>query len=105
MNEKICRGVVSERSDRVCERCGKEYAGEKHHRKNRSQAGSWEPANIIDLCRGCHGWVTEHPAESYAKGWSVRSTENSADVPVFYRGTWIRLDDLGNIHPADPIGA
>lgn len=97
MNEKPCRSVVTDRSDRVCEKCGLEHAREKHHRKNRSQGGDWEPSNILDLCPGCHKWITEHPARAYINGWSVRQPRNPLHVPVMYRGALVYLDDLGGL--------
>ncbi|WP_083213337.1 HNH endonuclease [Mycobacterium malmoense] len=103
------RPLLRQRGDHVCEVCGLEFANNAHHRKNKSQGGQDDLSNLLLLCgsgtTGCHGWITEHPAEAYAKGWSVRSTDDPADVPVLYRGSWIRLDDLGNVHPAEPIGA
>lgn len=96
MNEKTCRSVVTQRSERICECCGLNRACQKHHRKNRSQGGLWSPENILDLCPGCHTFITEHPSEACLKGWSVRSTEDPAEVPVLCRGVLVLLDSLGN---------
>ena len=42
--------------------------------------------NLILLCgtgtTGCHGWVHNHPAESYEAGWLVHSWDEPLEVPV-----------------------
>lgn len=95
------RGALRQRADGACEVCGLAYPTNAHHRKNRSQAGGDELSNLLAVCgsgtTGCHGYITEHPAESYLKGWSVRSTEDPREVPVLYRGSLVTLDDLGNL--------
>lgn len=96
------RSLLRERSDRICEVCGLARATNAHHRKNRSQGGGDELSNLLDVCgsgtTGCHGWITENPATSYLNGWSVRQPDSPLEVPVFYRGTFVVLDDLGNMH-------
>lgn len=95
------RRLLRQRSDGVCEQCGMELATNAHHRKNKSQLGSDSLSNLLHLCgsgtTGCHGYITEHHAESYLKGWSVRSTEDPREIPVLYRGSLVTLDDLGGI--------
>jgi hypothetical protein len=70
-----------------------------HHRKNRSQGGTWSPLNLLDTCgdgtRGCHGYITEHPTLAVENGWTVRGAADPAAVPVLRRGVWVRLDDEG----------
>lgn len=96
------RRQLRERSEGYCESCGLEWATNAHHRKNRSQGGDDSLANLLLLCgsgtTGCHGWVTEHPAESYANGRSVRQHDEPSEVSVLYRGTPVYLDALGNMH-------
>jgi hypothetical protein len=57
----------------VCQR----RAMNRHHRLRRSQGGGDEKANTMDVCgsgtTGCHGAIHANPAESYAKGWLIRS--------------------------------
>ena len=95
------RRLLRQRSDGACECCGLQLATNAHHRKNKSQLGADSLSNLLHLCgsgtTGCHGYITEHPAESYLKGWSVRSTEEPRDSPVLYRGSLVILDDLGNL--------
>lgn len=54
----------------------------KHHRKLRSQGGTDDPVNILLVSPSLHRFIHDHPAESYAKGWLVRSWEDPAVVPV-----------------------
>ncbi len=93
------RERLAARSDGICEKCGVAQATNWHHRKNRSQGGKNNMGNAMHLCgsgnTGCHGYITEHPAESYDKGWSVRSGFNPADVPVLRRGEWAILTEDG----------
>ncbi len=45
-----------------------------HERLNRSQGGKivgGEESDYLSLCRACHAWITTHPRESYALGFSV----------------------------------
>jgi HNH endonuclease len=96
------RRRLRERSEGYCEKCGLEWATNAHHRKNRSQGGRDDLSNLLLLCgsgtTGCHGWITEHPAEAYEKGWSVRQPNDPARMSVLYRGFAVFLDNLGNMH-------
>ena len=96
------RARLSDRADASCEICGRYRASNGHHRKNRSQGGDHRLSNLLLLCgsgtTGCHGWVTEHPAEAKRNGWAVWPTDDPASVPVLYRTHWVRLDDEGNCH-------
>lgn len=95
------RRSLRQRSEGVCEKCGLRSATNAHHRKNRYQGGLDTLANLLHLCGSgtteCHGWITEHPAESYLKGWSLRRNENPTTYPVLYRGSLVTLDDLGGV--------
>lgn len=93
--ERKTRVAVHARSNGVCERCDKAPGMEMHHRKNRSQLGKWHPANIVHLCKLCHVEITAEPKESMASGFTVRSGQSPADVPILYRGHWAILDDDG----------
>jgi hypothetical protein len=95
------RDKLRERADCRCEICG--WPGNNaHHRKNRSQGGEDELSNLLLLCgsgtTGCHGWVTSHPAESKRLGLSVWRSDEPEFVPVMYRGSWARLDNVGQVH-------
>lgn len=101
------RADLRERAGSCCERCGVVFANNAHHRKNRSQGGLDDLSNLMLLCgsgtTGCHGYVTEHPADSYNHGWSVRSTADPSLVPVLYRGCWVKLNDVGDLRPMEGI--
>jgi hypothetical protein len=106
IGEKVARLTVYTRSARRCERCGINRAVQWHHRKNRSQGGLWQAANGLDLCVGCHKHVTEHPAEAYDKGWSVRAAFNPAETSVEH--AWlgvVLLDDLGGFDQIARVAA
>lgn len=104
MNPHRARRIVYERSQHSCERCGDFRASEWHHRRNRSQAGQWQPANGLHLCSPCHQWITAHPAESYEQGWLVPSWAEPEETSVLHRGRLVYLDDHGNITPEQAIG-
>lgn len=103
------RAAVSTRDEWTCQRCGK-HAGvigaSIHHRKGRQPYDGFDPnslSNLVTLCgsgtTGCHGWVTEHPAEAYATGWAVRRLGNDHpdEVPMQrLDGTWLLLEDDGH---------
>lgn len=96
------RRLLRQRADGRCEVCGLAWPTNSHHRKNRSQGGGDELSNLLAVCGSgtteCHGYITEHPGESYLKGWSVRQSQDPAEVPVLYRGIYVLLDNLGNLH-------
>ena len=97
------REKLRARSLGLCELCGREWATNWHHRKNRSQGGTNELSNALHLCgsgtTGCHGMVTEHPIEAFDNGWSVRSRFVPAETPVKRQGLWVLLDDHGCVIP------
>lgn len=80
--EAGCRPTVASRSGGLCEvRCGRR-ATEMHHRITRGAGGGWSPANILHLCHDHHAWATTHPTLAQNRGWSVRSTDQPAQIPV-----------------------
>lgn len=94
---------VFERDGGRCVRCGGE-GQDAHHRATRGSSGPQEPlilfgmANVVTLCRGCHDWVGEYPAEARETGLAVRrlAVTDPADVLVLYAGgVWARLDHVG----------
>jgi hypothetical protein len=104
-DEKHGRDIVKTRSGGSCEAnifgiC--RGPGESvHHRKNRSQGGTWDPSNLLHTCgdgvRGCHGWITERPALSRANGWAVRGAMVPEQVMIRYRGRPAWLTDAGEV--------
>lgn len=49
-------------------------ATEIHHILTRSRGGRkdsdlLDPANVLTVCRRCHEFVHQHPAESAERGW------------------------------------
>ncbi|RSN65449.1 HNH endonuclease [Amycolatopsis sp. WAC 04182] len=105
MNEKQARRIVRLRSEGDCEVRIQDVclgrATNFQHRKNRSQGGLYLPSHGIDVCgsgtTGCHGWIHANPAESYANGWSVKSTQDPATVPFkHWLHGWVLPDDDGD---------
>lgn len=79
---------LAKQRDPFCVRCGR-VASHTHHRMMRSQAPKnavHRIENVIRLCHECHGWVHAHPAESYERGWLVRSWSTPLEEPVTYPG-------------------
>lgn len=80
---------VAGRSLGLCERCGRSWGEQMHHRQARGMGGSKirnGAENLLHLCGPCHWWVEAHPRESYDHGWKVRRGLDPAEVPVTYRG-------------------
>ena len=44
-----------------------------HHKLRRSQGGGNDVDNLLAACNSCHQYCHDHPVESYAKGWLIRS--------------------------------
>jgi len=59
-----------------CFRCYWERATDLHEMKNRSQGGDYlNRAEIVTLCRDCHQWITDNPAQAHEAGWTFFSFE------------------------------
>lgn len=104
--------LVDARDECCCVRCGRSLYSvltfSRHHRRMRSHPfpGLHLPGNVIDVCgsgsTGCHGYIHEHPAESYEMGWLVRGTSDvlPTEVPMLTAlHGWVLIDDAGNWTP------
>lgn len=103
----IVRGIVAVRSDRICEVCGLRMGTQVHHRRPRGAGGtrrleSNQAANALWTCVDCHSRIESQRSEALTYGWLVRQTDDPTTVPVLYRGTWVLLDALGNLHDVKP---
>jgi hypothetical protein len=100
--KKSIRSAVVKR-DKNCVKCGRavDNSCAVHHRKLRSQGGKDAMSNLIALCHPCHNLGTEsvhlNPKKSGANGWIVKSHQEPQEVPVLYHGSWVLLDDSGEI--------
>lgn len=104
--EKEARRLVAERSGQVCEICSAARATDWHHRKNRSQGGTWAASNGLHLCRSCHQGITETREEYYDLGWLVRSWEDEATKPVSLAAFGlVTLNDDGSWTAVDHVDA
>lgn len=113
-SEQRGRAIVYARSQGACEAC-RRPATEWHHRQNRSQGGTWSPANGLHLCSYCHRWVTIQPAHALTLGLTVARGQDPTQWPAWchptmWTQTWWLLDPDGMwlfvhaTHP-DPAGA
>jgi hypothetical protein len=55
---------------RTCELCEEVQASEVHHRRGRVGALYLRTDHWAALCRHCHAWATENPAEAVRVGIS-----------------------------------
>lgn len=96
------RRLIRLRADGRCERCGLARGVEIHHRRPRGMGGTQQPstngaANGLLLCRECHTWVESNRTEALLHGLLVLQIASPAQSAVLYRGSYVYLDDLGNI--------
>lgn len=85
------------RDENRCVKCG--FLGiERDHRKNRSQGGLTTVANLQGLCRECHQWKTENPAEALRLGFAVPSYARPEFWPGWRVGIgWVQYFDAPNV--------
>ena len=69
--------LIDKRDEGRCQRCGRTGRLERHHRRAKGSGGSKArahtqcPCNALSLCRRCHAWAHEHPADARHYGWIV----------------------------------
>ena len=69
--DKVRHDVLSAAGWR-CERCSASGRLEVHHVLNRSQGGRNDGSPpLAALCPPCHRFLTDHPAQARADGWSI----------------------------------
>jgi hypothetical protein len=106
VNERKAREILRGRSGSVCEMCGRRPATDAHHRKNRSQGGTWTPENLLHLCHEDHMHVTVNPALARSRGWSVSAYRDPALEPAWLAGRgWTLLRPDGAITPTQRSAA
>ena len=45
----------------------------RHHRLRRSQGGTDEASNTLDVCSACHDLIHSRPSLAYAHGWLLHA--------------------------------
>lgn len=53
------------------------------------------PANLVYVCLACHMWIESNRYDAVEHGWIIQGTAKAQEVPIFYRGAWHNLDDIG----------
>lgn len=100
-SEARARHLIPRRSSGLCEvRIPEVCQGRGaslHHRRKRSQGGTWSCANIVHTCgsgtTGCHGWIEANPAAAHQWGLTLRAGEMPErptrlvwrGIPAFWR--------------------
>jgi len=93
--DALTREAVLERDGYACVCCGRSVIGQQYslqHRKRRSQCGDNSPANLLtvlgDGTRGHHARIDSRAwPEDEARGYTVRSWQDPALVPVMIFGS------------------
>lgn len=97
------RTMVRQRAGDLCEKCGIRRGVQVHHRRPRGMGGSQAvdtniASNALLLCGECHAVVESNRTVAENNGWLVKQNHSPADIPVYYRGAWVYLDDAGGLH-------
>ena len=96
------RKLIHERANGLCEYCGVERGTEIHHRRPRAmggtnQASTNEASNGLLLCAADHRWAESHRTDALLAGVLLLQIQNPRRSAVKYRGSYLFLDDLGNL--------
>ena len=60
-----------------CQRCATNYATDVHEIKTRARGGSIvDEDNLALLCRPCHTFITQNPAQGKSEGWLKNSWDD-----------------------------
>lgn len=107
--EALCRSVILGRTGRVCEGCRSAAWTDKAHRVAASAGGRWQPANVLGLCRACHGWAHANPLDAMVAGWILPAGTDPTLAPVFLASAsvwagWYLLDADGSPAAVDEYG-
>lgn len=52
-------------------RCPNNSEPTPHHIQKRSQGGSHEPSNLLDVCFGCHRWIEDNSKLAIENGLTI----------------------------------
>lgn len=74
-NQYQRRKLIKAMGTPLCVRCGR-LADDLHEIKTRARGGSIsDPANTVPICRPCHRFITDNPAQGHAEGLLKHSWE------------------------------
>lgn len=82
------RVAVRARSQGHCEADPAHSGTHVHHRKLRSQGGTWDPVNLLHLCTRCHQLVHANPRAGHQLGYLVPGHVDPERVPVWLCRPW-----------------
>ena len=98
ISERTARVLVARRSGGMCEAGYDAEATEVHHRINRSQGGTWDPANLLHLCHRHHHWITTNPRGAALKRWTLpRGSEPGIEPAFMARWGFVLLTSQGGL--------
>lgn len=104
--ELTARRIVKQRSNGVCEICGRREATDMAHRVGAGVGGGWRVVNLLHACRQCHSTNHNKPQNAYDHGWHLRSYQTPEEEPTLLTHgnvkRWWLLDDTGKLHPSNP---
>ena len=91
---------VRERSNYVCERCGKVYDRSSmglhcsHHFSRSNRCIRWCGENAMALCYACHAWYGGNPVDSGAWLRAKVPKAEEAEIAAHYRKELARMQAL-----------
>ncbi|MBF6277000.1 HNH endonuclease [Nocardia nova] len=99
--------IVKARNNDVCLVCDARRAEQTHHRRPRGAGGSQRadtnaPQNLIRVCHRCHAEIESQRDWARGLGYLVRQSHDPAEVPIWLRGRWFLLDDVGGMCESVP---
>lgn len=98
---EFAKRVVRGRDKDTCVKCRhRKPSLDVHHRKPKQMGGAdalttYGLANLISLCRNCHSWVHQHPAEAMELGLMLSQSADPEKEYVFVGGQRLVLTNLG----------
>lgn len=105
--------IVRERSDGLCERCGRgltrnhngvpdsDTARSIHHRQPQRCGGRDSVINLVNLCIACHRDIHDDEKKAALEGWIVVEGRNPGNVPFLSWRGWVLPGHQGELSLLD----